>query len=106
MRFFFAPCALHLMQNFVTLIDSWSGLLFAGKVHSVVNVADDASVLKMELGREIELGRHAAETPSCARSSTDPVRPRRPAEVPIRSRNARRNRPNLSPPRACRRLKA
>src|SRR5262249_5121673 len=99
MRFFFAPCALHLMQNFVTLIDSWSG---------VVNVADDASVLKMELGREIEVGRHAAETPSCARSSTDPVRPRRPPEVlrSIRSRNARRNRPNLSPPRACRRLKA
>ena len=31
MRFFFALCALHLMQNFVTLIDSWSGFLFAGR---------------------------------------------------------------------------
>lgn len=68
MYFFFALCALHLMQNFVTLIDPRSGLLFARKIQCVVNIADDAAVFEMELRREINLSRHGAETPSCARS--------------------------------------
>src|SRR5438552_5418478 len=71
MYFFFALCALHFMQNFVTLVDPRPGLLFASKVQRVANVADDASVLEMEFGREIKLSRHAAETPSCARSSAE-----------------------------------
>ncbi len=57
MCFFFALCALHFVQNFVTLVDPRPGLLFASKVQRVVNVADDASVLEMEFGREIKLNR-------------------------------------------------
>src|SRR5437762_9600672 len=69
MYFFFALCALHFMQNFVTLVDPRPGLLFASKVQRVANVADDASVLEMEFGREIKRSHHAAETPSWARGS-------------------------------------
>src|SRR5213080_1820845 len=68
MYFFFALCALHFMQNFVTLVDSRPGLLFASKVQRVANVADDASVLEMELGREIKRSRHAETPPSLLRS--------------------------------------
>src|SRR5260370_33953537 len=57
MCFFFALCALHFVQNFVTLVDPRPGLLLASKVGRVVNVADDASVLEMEFGREIKLNR-------------------------------------------------
>jgi hypothetical protein len=54
---------LHLVQDFVALVDSWSSLLFARKARRIVEVADNPPILEMQLRREIKLDRHAAETP-------------------------------------------
>jgi hypothetical protein len=35
--------------------------LFASKAHRIVNIADDSPIREMQLRREIELGRHAAQ---------------------------------------------
>jgi hypothetical protein len=67
MRLFFALRVFHLVQDFIALVDSWSSLLLACKARRVVEVADDPPVLEMQLGREIKLNRHAAETPGRAR---------------------------------------
>ena len=66
MRFFLAVCALNLVQDFVTLVDSWSNLLLASEARRVLEVADDAPILQMQLGREIELDGHMVETSGCA----------------------------------------
>jgi hypothetical protein len=50
--------AFKLMQNLVALIHSRSRLLFAGKAHSVLKIADDPSVSKVQLRREIEVDAH------------------------------------------------
>jgi hypothetical protein len=60
MGLFFALRELDLMQDFIALIDSGSEFLLARKAHGVVEVAYDASILEMQLGREIKLSRHAA----------------------------------------------
>lgn len=51
------------VQDFIALVDSRSSFLLARKARRVVEVADDPSVLEMQLRREIKLYRHAAETP-------------------------------------------
>jgi hypothetical protein len=66
MRFFLAVCALNLVQDFVTLVDSWSNLLLASEARRVLEVADDAPILQMQVGREIELDGHMVETSGCA----------------------------------------
>jgi hypothetical protein len=50
------------VQDFVALVDSGSNLLFASKTRSVRKIADDASILEMQLRREIELDRHTTKT--------------------------------------------
>src|ERR1700716_2423095 len=60
-RFFLAVCALNLVQDLVTLVDSWSTLLLASEARRVLEVADDAPILEMQLGREIKLDGHTAE---------------------------------------------
>ena len=69
MGFFLALRALNLVQDLVTLIDARSGLLLASKTQCVADVTDDASVLEMELRREIERGGHGAKTPGSTKSS-------------------------------------
>jgi hypothetical protein len=76
MGLFFALRALHPVQNFIALVDSRSSLLLASKARRVVEVADDAPILEMQLRCEIKLSRHAAETPGCTRSSAERLRPR------------------------------
>jgi hypothetical protein len=71
MGLFFALRALHPVQDFIALVDSWSSLLLASEVRRVVEVTDDAPIFEMQLRREIELSRHAAETPGCARGSAE-----------------------------------
>ena len=44
-------------------------LLLPGKARRVVQIPDDVSVLEMQLRREIELDRHAAETSDSAGGS-------------------------------------
>ena len=70
MCFFCALCALQLVQDFITLVDPWSGLLLASKAQCIYNIANDASVFEMELRREMKRSCHAEETPSGARGST------------------------------------
>ena len=62
MSVFFALSAFHFVQDFVSLVDPRSNLLFTSKTRSVVEIADDASILEMQLRREIELNRHTAKT--------------------------------------------
>jgi hypothetical protein len=47
MRFFLAAGALNLVQDLVTLVDSWSSLLLASEARRVLEVADDAPILQM-----------------------------------------------------------
>ena len=75
MSVFFALSAFHFVQDFVSLVDPRSNLLFTSKTRSVVEIADDASILEMQLRREVKLGRHTAETSSAA-SGSDPLRTR------------------------------
>ena len=63
---FSALRVLHLVQDFIALVDSRSSLLLARKARGIFEIADDPSVLEMQLRREIKLNRHAAETPGCA----------------------------------------
>ena len=62
MSLFFALSAFHFVQDFVSLVDPRSNLLFTSKTRSVVEIADDASILEMQLRREIELNCHTAKT--------------------------------------------
>ena len=66
MCLFLALRAFDPVQDFVSLIDSWPNLLLASKASRVVEVADDAPILEMQLRREIKLGRHISETSSGA----------------------------------------
>ena len=75
MGLFLALRAFDPVQDFVSLIDSWPNLLLASKASRVVEVADDAPILEMQLRREIKLGRHTAETSSAA-SGSGPLRTR------------------------------
>jgi hypothetical protein len=59
------------MQNLVALIHARARLLFARKAHGVVKVADDSSVPKMQLRREIEVDAHTramTRSRKCSRS--------------------------------------
>jgi hypothetical protein len=67
MGLFSGPRELHLMQDFVALVDSRSCLLFAREARRVVEVADDPPILEMQFRREIKFNRHAAETPGRSR---------------------------------------
>jgi len=66
MGLFLALRAFDPVQDFVSLIDSWPNLLLASKASRVVEVADDAPILEMQLRREIKLGRHISEMSSGA----------------------------------------
>ncbi len=50
MGLFVALRGLYLAQNFVALVDSWSSLLLASKADRVVEVADDAPILRWSSG--------------------------------------------------------
>ena len=54
MGLFFALRVLHLVQDFIALVDSRSSLLLARKARRVVEVADDPPILEMQLRREIK----------------------------------------------------
>src|SRR5262249_21220697 len=66
---FSALRVLHPVQDFIALVDPRSSLLLARKAHRVVEVADDPTILEMQLRREIKRSRHAAETSGRARGS-------------------------------------
>src|SRR5262249_12637883 len=66
---FSALRVLHPVQDFIALVDSRPSLLLARNTHCVVEVADDRSILELELGREIKLGGHAAEGPGGDRAA-------------------------------------
>src|SRR5262249_32350985 len=83
MGFFFALRTLHLVQNFVALIDSRSCLLLASKAQRIFHIAYDPPVFKTQFRREIKLGCHGAGTPSSATSSVVYAGLAEPA-VPIR----------------------
>jgi hypothetical protein len=70
-RLFFALRVLHLVQDFIALVDPRPGFLFARKARRVIEVADDPPILEMQFGREIKLDRHAAETPARAGGSRE-----------------------------------
>jgi hypothetical protein len=53
------------MQDFVTLIDAGPSFLLARGAECIVEVADDASILEMQLGREMKLNRHPADERRC-----------------------------------------
>ena len=61
--------ALDLVQDLVSLVDPRADLLLPGKARRVFQIPDDASILQMQLRREIELDRHAAETSDSAGGS-------------------------------------
>jgi hypothetical protein len=63
MSLLFPPRLLDLMQDFVTLIDAGPSFLLAREAECIVEVADDASILEMQLGREMKLNRHPADNP-------------------------------------------
>src|SRR5262249_2560496 len=58
---FSALRVLHLVQDFIALVDPRSNLLLARKARRVVEVADDSTILEMQFRRKIKLNRHAAE---------------------------------------------
>jgi hypothetical protein len=90
MRFFLAVCALNLVQDFVTLVDSWSNLLLASEARRVLEVADDAPILQMQLGREIELDGHMVETSGCAGRSGKRLIPNKlRISPPLRAKHTR-----------------
>jgi len=68
---FSALRVLHLVQDFIALVDSRSSLLLARKARGIVEIADDPPILEVQLWREIKLNRHGAETPGCARGSRE-----------------------------------
>jgi hypothetical protein len=68
-RLFFILCAFHFVEDLVALIDAGSGLLLARKALRVFEMADDPTVPEMQLRREMELDRHAAETAGCGKGS-------------------------------------
>jgi hypothetical protein len=62
MGFFPALGALHAVQYFIAPVDTWSSFLLASKTRRVIEVANDAPILQMELGREIKLDHRAEKT--------------------------------------------
>ena len=62
MGFFPALGALHAVQYFIAPVDTWSSLLLASKTRRVIEVANDAPILQVELRREIKLDHRAEKT--------------------------------------------
>src|SRR5262245_13214972 len=58
-RLLHAPRALEGVQHFVAPIHPGASLLLTRECHRILDVANDASVHEVELGREVELDRHA-----------------------------------------------
>src|SRR3954462_6973186 len=52
----------YLVQALVSLVDTRANLLLPSKARRVFEIPDDASILEMQLRREIELNQHVAET--------------------------------------------
>src|SRR4051812_26963739 len=52
----------YLVQDLVSLVDTRANLLLPSKARRVFEIPDDASILEMQLRREIELNQHVAET--------------------------------------------
>ena len=50
--------AFYLVQDFVSLVDAGPNFLFASKACRVAEIANDAPIFEMQLGREIELDLH------------------------------------------------
>jgi hypothetical protein len=74
MGFFPALGALHAVQYFIAPVDTWSSFLLASKTRRVIEVANDAPILQMELGREIKLDHRAEKTTNMCAAFTSTVR--------------------------------
>ena len=68
--------AFYLVQDFVSLVDPRANLLLSSKARRVFEIPDDASILAMQLRREIELNQHDAETSDIARGTRAPPKDR------------------------------
>jgi hypothetical protein len=81
MGFFPARGALHAVQYFIAPVDTWSSFLLASKTRRVIEVANDAPILQMELGREIKLDHRAEKLLTRARRSHETARPKAPTDT-------------------------